>query len=546
MSSSPLHQFLKHEQQFASEVFLRQPFNGIWKEWTWKQAGAESRRMATALHALQLPKGSHIAILSKNCGHWVMADVAIMMAGCISIPLYATLSAGAIQPLLEHSDTKAIFIGKLDDFPSQINGIPQNIKRISFDDYGIKEEHTWNELIKQHEPMHEVNDPKENDLFTIIYTSGTTGTSKGVMHTFGNFDRVLQMAIEEVQLPYRSVLFSYLPMSHIAERIGIELNGIYSASTISFAESIETFAKNVQEVQPIVFFAVPRLWSKFREGILKKMSQKKLNVLLSVPILNKIIKKKIKTALGFSRASHIFSASAPISVDVLKWFDRLDVTILQALGMTEDCVYAHFERPYAHRFGSVGKPLFGMKVKLTEEGELRVKTPSNTIGYYKEPQLSAELFDEEGYLKTGDICEYDHDGFLFVTGRLKDQFKTDKGKYIAPTPIEIKLLANTDIENTCVVGTSIPQPIALIVLSETGLKKNKEEITESLLDSIAAVNPFLEHHERLEKVVVMKEIWSMENGLLTPTLKVKRNQVEKIHQQFYASWFNKKEKVIWE
>lgn len=546
MPSSPLHQFLKLEQQLANEVYLRQPFNGQWKEYTWKQAGDEARRIAAAIHALNLPKGSHIAILSKNCAHWMMADIAIMMAGCISVPLYATLSAHAIQPILEHSETKAIFIGKLDDFAGQTEGIPKNIVRISFDDYGIKEEHTWNELIKKHEPLQQVNNPQPDDLMTIIYTSGTTGVSKGVMHTYGNFDRTLTKALPQLQLPERSVLFSYLPLSHIAERLAIEMNSFYCGSVISFAESIDTFAANVQEIQPQVFFAVPRLWGKFREGVLKKMPEKKLNLLLSIPIINSIIRKKIKHALGLSRATHIYSAAAPISVDMLKWFDRLGIHIMQALGMTEDCVYAHFERPYARKMGSVGKPMDGMLVKITEDGELRVKTPSNTIGYYKEPQLTADLFDEEGYLKTGDMVEYDHDGFLFVTGRVKDLFKTDKGKYIAPTPIETKILANSDVENTCVVGTGIPQPIALIVLSETGKTKSRQEVIESLTASLNEINPSLEAHEKLEKAVIMKETWSIENGLLTPTMKVKRNQVEKIHQPFYPRWFEEKGKVIWE
>lgn len=546
MPSTPLHQFLKYEQEYPNDIFLRQPFNGQWKEWSWKQAADESRRMASALKALNLPEKTHIAILSKNCAHWMMADIAIMMAGCVSIPIYPTLTAASIQPILEHSDAKAIFIGKLDDFASQENGIPSNLIRIGFDDYERKEKYSWNDLVKQSTTLQDVHNWTADEMMTIIYTSGTTGKPKGVVHTAGNFDAVLNVAIKELQLPKRSVLISYLPLSHIAERVGIELNGIYSGSVISFSESLQTFAANIEEIQPELFFAVPRLWGKFREGILKKIPQKKLSLLLSIPIVNGIVRKGIRKKLGLSRATHIYSASAPISVDMLQWFEKLGVKIIQALGMTEDCVYAHFERPNAYRHGSVGKPFTGLQVKISEEGELRVKSIANMKGYYKEPELTAEMFDEEGYLKTGDICEYDHDGFLFVTGRIKDQFKTDKGKYISPAPIEMKLLANTDIEQTCVVGMGIPHPIALITLSDIGRKKTKEQLIESLSASLDSVNPTLEHFEQLGKAVIMKENWLVENGLLTPTLKVKRNQVEKIHQAFYPEWFEEKGKVIWE
>ena len=544
--SSPLQKFLDNVEQYPNEVYLRQPFNGQWTTWTWQQANNESRRIAAALHALQLPKGSHIAILSKNCAHWMMADIAIMMAGCISIPIYPTLTANAIQPILEHSDAKAIFIGKLDDFSTQEAGIPPHLIRIGFDNYDRNERYNWNELLTQHDPLQHLFHWKEDDLMTIIYTSGTTGKPKGVMHTAGNFDRVLAAATKEIHLPKHAALFSYLPLSHIAERMGVEMNSIYNTCVVSFAESVESFASNVQEIKPDVFFAVPRLWNKFSEGILKKIPQKKLNLLLSIPIIKSVIRKSIKKKLGLSKARHIYSASAPISIDVLKWFARLDIRITQALGMTEDCVYAHFERYYDYRHGSVGKPFAGLQVKITEEGELRVKSPSNTLGYYKEPELTTELFDEEGYLRTGDICEYDHDGYLFVTGRLKDQFKTDKGKYISPAPIEMKLLANADIEQCCVVGMAIPQPIALITLSEIGKAKTKQEVEESISRSIAEINPDLESFERMAKAVLMKENWTLENGLLTPTLKVKRNQVEKIHQQFYPKWFEEKGKVIWE
>lgn len=545
-TSTVLLEFLKNEQERPEAVFLRQPFNSQWKEWTWKEAGTECRKMAAALHAIQLVAGSHVAILSKNCAHWLMADIAIMMAGCVSIPIYPTLNAASIQPILEHSDTKAIFIGKLDDFASQESGIPSHLIRIGFDSYNRKEQYNWNQLIATTSPLTQVHNWNPDDVFTIIYTSGTIGKAKGAMHSMGNVDATASIAIEELKLPKHPALLSYLPLSHIAERIGIEYIGIYNGSCFSFAESIDTFAKNVAEVQPHLFFAVPRLWGKFREGILKKLPQKKLDLLLSIPVINNIIRKSIKKKLGLSRATHIYSGSAPISVEVQKWFAKLDVKIMQALGMTEDCLLAHFERPDARRFGSVGKPFKGLQVKISDEGELRLKSAAMMKGYYKEPELTAETFDEDGYLRTGDLCEYDHDGFLFVTGRLKDQFKTDKGKYISPTPIELKLLSNPDIEMTCVVGMSIPQPIALVTLSETGKLKTKDQVAESLSATLASTNATLDHHEQLEKAVVMKENWSMENGLLAPTLKIKRNQVEKIHQQFYPHWFQEKGKVIWE
>ena len=215
--------------------------------------------------------------------------------------------------------------------------------------------------------------------------------------------------------------------------------------------------------------------------------------------------------------------------------------------MTEDCVYAHFNRNEANRHGTVGTPFKGLQVKIAEGGEIRVKCPGLTLGYYKEPELTKELFDEEGYLKTGDQGEISADGYLKITGRVKDQFKTDKGKYIAPTPIEMKLLANPDIDQVCVVGMGIPQPIALVVLSAGGKAKSKEELTQGLENSVAQVNPALETYEKLEKIVIMKTDWSVENGLLTPTLKVKRNEVEKIHLPKYPTWYHTQPGiVVWE
>lgn len=545
-SSSPLAQFLKWEKEIPDQIFLRQPFEGVWKTWTWAQAGDEIREIANGLRSFGFLEKSHIALLSKNCAQWIISDLAIMMAGYISIPVYPSLSAHSIQPILEHSDSKAIIIGKLDDYEEQKNGIPSGIIKIGMETYGISSEHTLENFISQQSHIKEIYEWKQDEVFTIIYTSGTTGKSKGVMHTTGAFDFVLQSAIAELRLPYRANLFSYLPLSHIAERIGVEMNSLYTGAKISFAESLDSFAKNLADTQPDVFFAVPRIWGKFREKILNKLPQKKLDLLLSIPIIKTVIKKKIKKNMGLSSASHIYSAAAPLSLDIMMWFDKLGIRILQAYGMTEDCVYSHFCSPHANKYGTVGKALPGLEVKIADDGEIRKKSKADMKGYYKEKEMTAEMFDENGFLKTGDMGEYDQDGFLLITGRVKDMFKTDKGKYIAPGPIETQILSNTNIDQACVVGTGVPQPIALITLSDVGKNLPTEELEKEFSDLLKKINATLEKFEMLEKIVIMKGSWTITNNLITPTLKVKRNEIEKIHLKTYPEWYNEKSLVFWE
>ncbi|HET9055164.1 MAG TPA: AMP-binding protein, partial [Cyclobacteriaceae bacterium] len=497
MASSPLARFLKWEKETPGKVFLRQPVSGAWKTWTYQQAGDEIRRIAAGIRATGITEKSNVAILSKNCAHWVMADLAIMMCGHVSVPLYATLSAPAIRQILEHSESKLVVVGKLDDYAEQKAGIPESMIKLGVSLYDIEESNTWEDWIKKYEPVQQTYSWKPDDLMTIIYTSGTTGKPKGVMHTVEAFDSTVTQASTELNLTKHPNLFSYLPLSHIAERMGIEMIAIYDGGTLSFAESLELFPKNLADTQPTTFFAVPRIWGKFKEKILEKLPQKKLDTLLSLPLIRTLVKKSIKKKLGLSKAAFIVSGAAPISPDLVKWFEKLDVRIMQAYGMTEDCVYAHFNRMDDSRHGTVGKPLKGLTVKIAEDGEIRLKSKGNTIGYYKEPELSKELFDEEGFLRSGDQGVVSADGFLTITGRTKDQFKTDKGKYIAPAPIEMKLLQNPDIEQVCVVGMGVPQPMALVVLSAAGKGKSKDALTESIRQTISALNPTLESYEAI-------------------------------------------------
>lgn len=542
---NPIDKFIYWEKTTPNATFLRQPTGSNWKTWSFKEAGDEVRRLATGMARLDLPVGSNVALLSKNCAHWIMGDLAIMMCGYVSVPVYATLTAEPIRQILVHSEAKAIIIGKLDRYEQQKAGIPANITKIGIREYGIDEDKSWEDLVKN-QPMKEPYRWKPDEVGTIVYTSGTTGVPKGVMHALSAFDVLAQNAIKELKLAHVKKMFSYLPLSHIAERSGIEIIGIYQGAEFSFAESLESFPKNLADTQPDLFFAVPRIWSKFREKIVEKMPEKKLNRLLGLPIIGSIVKKSIRKKLGLKNATRIFSGAAPLSLDMLLWFDKLGITIFQAYGMTEDCVYAHLNSVDANKFGTVGKPLSGLQVKISDEGEVRLKGPGNLKGYYKDPQLTASVFDEEGYLRTGDIGERDKEGYLTLTGRLKDQFKTDKGKYISPTPIEMKISGNPFVEMTCVVGMGIPQPIVLIMLSAQGKSKSKSELVASFSAMLSEINPTLESFEKLEKAVILKGEWTIENGLLTPSMKIKRNEVEKIHLPKYPGWYANKEMVIWE
>jgi len=542
--TTPLEAFLYWEKHQPDAIFLKQPLDGNVLNYTFKDAGDEIRKIAKKLIDYNFPKQSHIALLSKNCAHWIMSDIAIMMAGHVSIPIYPTLNAKSVNQILEHSEAKAIIIGKLDNFSSQKEGVP-DIPKISIGIYGESDGELWEDLVEKMEPLKDVRTQCLDDLITIIYTSGTTGNPKGVMHTVGNFMESTNTLILLFELPQHLRLFSYLPLAHVAERL-IANSGIILGASIAFAGSLDTFAKDLENTQPHIFFAVPRIWTKFQDKILENLPQKKLSLILKIPILNTIFKKKLKQKLGLKEAIFICSAAAPIASSLIKWYKKLGITIQQGYGMTEDCCVSHFNLPTASKIGTVGKALFNVEAKLSAEGEICVKNPCLMKGYFKAPEMTAAVFDEEGYLKTGDIGEYDHDGFLTITGRVKDQFKTDKGKYISPGPLELEMEKNTDIEQICIVGTGIPQPLALVTLSELGKSKSREDLSSSLYKTLVDVNPLFEKHERMDKVVVMKEDWNVANGLTTPTMKVKRIQIEKIHQPYYKDWFTKQDKVIFE
>lgn len=542
----PLDMMYRWEKESPDLVFMRQPINGQWREWTWKETGQEVRKMAAYLKSLDLEPGSRIAMISKNCAHWIISDLAIMMAGHTGVPLYPNLSAETIRQILEHSESKVLLVGKLDGWANMRSGVPDHVKCIAFPFYTEPGYPEWYDLLKNVQPLRDEVHRDRNDLATIIYTSGTTGMPKGVMHKFHNFGWAAKKAMDELQLqPHTQRFFSYLPLSHIAERLLVEMGSIYTGSPVSFAESLDTFAANLAESKPTVFLGVPRIWTKFQQGILGKMPQKKLDLFLKIPILNGIVKKKIKTGLGLIDAENVFTGAAPTPAALIHWFAKLDINIQEAYAMTENCCYSHVTRNNAINVGYVGQPLPECEVKLSEKKEILVKHEALMDGYYKEPAMTAETM-RDGWLYTGDEGYIDPQGFLKITGRVKDLFKTTKGKYVAPSPIEMRISANADIEQVAVVGDGLPQPIALVVLSESGMKKSKTEVTDSILKTLGEVNPQIDQHEQVKAAIIVNTPWTVENELLTPTMKIKRNPIEKIYGPHYEKWYAAKEAVIWE
>lgn len=538
MNKSPLDMFYHWESSIPDKVYLQQPVSGHTKIWTWKQAGSEARRMAAFLRKMDLPVGSRIGLVSKNCAHWMICDLAIMMSGHVSVPLYPNTTAATLRQVLEHSEASLLFVGKLDDWTSMKPGVPDGLPCIAFPFCGQKDYDQWYDLIEQFDPMMENAGRSMDELCTIVYTSGTTGQPKGVMHSFAAFAFATPGAGNYAGLGSGERFFSYLPLAHVAERMVVEMGSLYYGATIYFAGSLDTFAENLRNAKPTVFFGVPRIWKKFQSGILEKIPPKKLDILLRIPGISSLVKKKIKKGLGLDKAKIILTGASPMPEDLFHWFDRIGILIMEAYGMTENLAYSHITKPGSRKFGRIGSGLPDSNWRLGGNNEVQVKNPAVMMGYYKDPGLTDDMFTPDGFLKTGDEGTVDTDGDLRIIGRTKDLFKTSKGKYVAPSPIELKLASCSHIEHVCVVGAGLPQPIALVTLSPPARLLDKDMLGAAMERVLGELNPTLDAHERIGRIIALEGEWTIESGLLTPTLKIKRFDIEKRYGSHFEDWLN--------
>ncbi|WP_310567243.1 AMP-binding protein [Hydrogenophaga sp.] len=550
-------QRLYHWESTAPDrVALSQPMGGgVVQDFTWGQVADQSRRMAAHLQAQGWAPGSKVAILSKNCAWWMMSDLAIWMAGHVSVPLYPTLAPETIAQILTHSESKACFIGKLDGWEHMQPGVPADLPCISYPlspDTARSAYEGWDAIVARTAPLKASPTRAEDELATLIYTSGTTGMPKGVMHSFGNFAWALDRGLQRVPLTGEDRMLSYLPLAHVVERMLVEHGWLRTGMRIWFAESLDTFAADLQRARPTVFFSVPRLWVKFQQGVHHKMPPAKLQRLLGIPILGGIVRKKVKKALGLDHCTFAAGGAAPMPMALLQWYGKLGLPINEGYGMTENLALSHITVSGQNQQGTVGPTYPGVEHRLDPAtGEIQMRSQALMMGYYKEPEKTAEVFTPDGWLKTGDKGQIDGQGLLRITGRVKDLFKTGKGKYVAPAPIEDKLVMHEAVEACVVTGANLGQPLGIVMLNAEFATKAQDPAARRALETslgahLKTINATLDPHERLQTIVITTTAWTVDNDVITPTFKVKRNRIEDLYARYYEAWESSGQTVIWQ
>jgi long-chain acyl-CoA synthetase len=544
------------EQSEPAHVVLTQPVgHGAVRDFTWAQVADQARRMAAHLQAQGWEPGSKVAILSKNCAWWLLSDLAIWMAGYVSVPLYPTLSSDTVRQILTHSEARACFVGKLDDWDSMRAGVPDRLPCISYPvspPDALTRFDGWDAICARTAPTQGSPLRGADELATLIYTSGTTGQPKGVMHSFGNFAWALDKGIKRITMSQADRMLSYLPMAHVVERVLVEHGWLRAGLHVFFAESLDTFTIDVQRARPTIFFSVPRLWVKFQQGVHQKLSPATLQRLLAVPLIGALLRRKVKKALGLDQCRIAAGGAAPMPVELLAWFRKLGLPINEGYGMTENLAVSHLTLPGQNQEGTVGPVYEGVQARIDPmTGEIQMRSAALMLGYYRDPELSRAAFSADGWLRTGDKGQIDTQGNLRITGRVKDLFKTSKGKYVAPVPIEDKLVMQEALEACVVTGANLGQPLGIVLLNADAAARIADPLAKAALElelgaHLRSVNAALDPHEQLACLVVVSTPWTVENNIVTPTFKVKRDRIEDIYAARYERWENSGQKIIWE
>ena len=575
MVPTRLFEFIEFQNEHAPlEKSFTTKYDGKWESLSTEEFISQSRAISRALVSMGIKAGDKIAMISSNNrSEWSIMDVGLLTLGAINIPIYPTISSKDYEYILNHSESLYCFVSDQEVY-DKVKAIQKNVNSLkkvySFDK--IKGCAHWSELLDEGSKMdHDdtvtkmKSQVKSEDLATIIYTSGTTGVPKGVMLSHNNV--VSNVISSSKRLPLtigQASALSFLPVCHIFERVILYIY-MFNSVSVYFAESIETIADNLKEIKPNVMTAVPRLLEKVYDkiyarggelsGIKKSLFYWAVNIGLKyqpygqngawyefkLKIAKKLILSKWQEALG-GNLELICSGSAPLQSRLARVFTAAGMTLVEGYGLTETSpvISVCDMRENKFKIGTVGKVIDGVEVKIADDGEILCKGPNVMIGYYKEEKMTNEVISGD-YFHTGDIGEIDSEGFLKITDRKKEMFKTSGGKYIAPAVIENQMKQSLFIEQIMVVGAGKRMPTAIIQpnvdyvidwLKEKGIECNSlpEAIQESvlrdeILKEVENHNQNFGSWEQIKKIELTPDVWSIDDGHLTPTMKLKRKVV---------------------
>lgn len=574
--------FLSSADRFDLRDALNSKHNGSWRPISSRDVIRRSENIALGLYSLGLRKGDRAAILAPNSPEWTLADAGCQFSGIIDVPIYTTLGSESVKYIIDDSETRVIFLQdretyerllptlggckSLEKFVFFQGAVPDGDDLVSLADL----ERSGAELGTENpELAAELRIAiRATDIATLIYTSGTTGEPKGVMLTHQNIVSNVVDASEKYGFSPNDVSLSVLPLSHVFERGGMYVY-IRAGMRVFYAESIDKVPDNLKEVKPTIFVGVPRIFEKvFERARLKAAQAGRVNEIIfdwaidvakeyagvveqKLPVTMALMAKHaVADTIIFSRLREFFggrlrfciTGGAALSDDIYLIFTGAGISIMQGYGLTETSPVISSNNRSAVRVGTVGKPIRDVEVRIAADGEIEVKGPNVMLGYYQKPEATKDVFTDDGFFRTGDIGQIDPDGFLKITDRKKELFKTSGGKYIAPSPIEQMLRGSRFVNQAVLVGNGRKFPAALIVpnfemlesyarLKELNIADHEgycsnPRILDLFTRQIDAMTPKLAQFEKVKRFVLLVNEFSVDSGELTPTLKIKRRIID--------------------
>ena len=429
--------------------------------------------------------------------------------------------------ILDHSDSRLLFVGQTENWDQVRKVLPDHVTVVSLPDADVPGAHyRWDDLLAANAPLAGNPVRLPSDEITTIYTSGSTGLPKGVVYSFEAAGHIVRNLGQTFRMVEQDRLISYLPLAHGFERAAIDFMSMYAGCSIGFNENQSTFGADMHEVRPTVFQCVPRLWNKFQEAVLSSTGgQAALDALLADPETATSTRLRIKQSLGLDAGRLLMTGSAPTPLPLHAWYEALEMPLCELYGQSE-VLSGTSNLPWDRKPGTLGKPTLNTELKIGDNGEILIKALAVMSGYLNEPEKTAETL-VDGWIHTGDRGEIDGDGFLKITGRVKEIFKTARGKYVAPLPVESMFAANPNLEQLCLIGSGLPQTVLLVQLSAQGKQADPLALESALRQQTLEINASLEGHARIASVILSDDDWNAENGLVTHTMKIKRAALEK-------------------